>query len=628
MKTKKVVLTIAIIATIIALLGGYGLYWSNTNTKEKGILGLLNYFKQDGSNVLVDDWKYAATSSAAGSILNTLNVNSGGGYTYSVSESMVDMSAMPSTSSVNTKTDNSTIGLTTGGSKNIENFRENIKNGYFPISTDITYNGLFYDYYFDTGRTKESKEMFSPSYSTAISIDPISGKPEYYMTVGLNSNIKQSDFARKKLNLVVVMDISGSMSSNFNSYYYDRSRNVDLESNISDEDRAKSKMEIANESLNLLLDELKPADKVGIVLFDDTAYLAKPMNIVEETNMEAIKKHVLEIEPQGGTNFSAGYTAGTELFTEGMLENSEEYENRIIVITDAMPNMGNTSKEGLASMIQKNANRKIYTTFIGVGVDFNTQVIETLSDVEGANYYSVHSSQEFKKIMSEDFEYMVTPLAFNIKLDFAAEDNYYKIDEVYGTDTNKKTDGTIMQINTLFPSSSNSNGENKGGVVLLKLSENSYGAYTTDRISMPKIKLKVSYKDRSGEEHSNIQEVTLPKATEVDSKGEYYANTGIRKAVALTRYANLMKNWILYERSNEDKRFLISTSTGLEDCEYTKEQIYRMLGEHERTSVKLSVSKEYKEIFSKFKAYLEAEITAIGDDTMNQEAEILSLLIK
>ena len=42
------------------------------------------------------------------------------------------------------------IGLSTGGAKDINNFRENIKNGFFPISTDITYNGLFYDYYFDT----------------------------------------------------------------------------------------------------------------------------------------------------------------------------------------------------------------------------------------------------------------------------------------------------------------------------------------------------------------------------------------------------------------------------------------------------------------------------------------------
>ena len=101
------------------------------------------------------------------------------------------------------------IGFSTGGAKDINNFRENIKNGYFPIATDITYNGLFYDYYFDTGKKTESEYLFSPSYSCSISKDPISFKNEYYITVGLNSNIKQSDFHRKKLNLIVLLDISG-----------------------------------------------------------------------------------------------------------------------------------------------------------------------------------------------------------------------------------------------------------------------------------------------------------------------------------------------------------------------------------------------------------------------------------
>ena len=76
---------------------------------------------------------------------------------------------------------------------------------------------MFYGYYFVTGRKTESEHLFSPSYSCAISKDPISYRNEYYMTVGLNSNIKESDFQRKKLNLVVVLDVSGSMDESFSS---------------------------------------------------------------------------------------------------------------------------------------------------------------------------------------------------------------------------------------------------------------------------------------------------------------------------------------------------------------------------------------------------------------------------
>lgn len=499
----------------------------------------------------------------------------------------------------------SSIGFSTGGSKDINNFRENIKNGYFPISTDITYNGIFYDYAFDTGKKSESTELFSPTYSSAVSKDPISNNEEYYMTVGLNSNIKESDFARKKLNLVVVLDISGSMSSKFNSYYYDES----LEDKKDDEN--KSKMQIANESVNILIDQLKDDDRFGMVLFDDSSYLGKPISSVKETDMDAIKKHILEIQASGGTNFESGYTQATELFEEYINANSDEYENRIIVITDAMPNYGTTSETGLLSYVEQNADKGIYTSFIGVGVDFNTELIEKITDVKGANYYPVHNSEEFKERMGEQFEYMVTPLVFDLQLNLESED--YEIAAVYGSDTVNKENGNIMNVNTLFPSKTTNEGEVKGGVILLKLNKK-----TQD--SSGKLKLNVSYKDRNGQEYANSQVV------EFDNNEEYYDNTGIRKAIVLTRYVNVLKNWILYERSQDD-RFVISSSYGVIDCDLTSEEVYKVLGENERTSVKLTVSEQYRNIFDRIKEYMNLENTYIVDENLNQEIELLRNLI-
>ena len=68
-----------------------------------------------------------------------------------------------------------------------------------------------------------------------------------------------------------------------------------------------------------------------------------------------------------------------------------------------MPNSGDITSTGLMGMIKKNAEDKIYTSLIGVGVDFNTELTEKISDVRGANYYSVHSSSEFKKTLADEF---------------------------------------------------------------------------------------------------------------------------------------------------------------------------------------------------------------------------------
>lgn len=495
------------------------------------------------------------------------------------------------------------IGFSVGGAKDVDNFRKNIEEGYFPISTDITYNGLFYDYSFDTGVGQKTDQLFSPAYSTAISKDPVSEKEEYYMTVGLNSNIKESDFARKKLNLVVVLDISGSMSSVMEEYYYD---------NPFKKTEYKTKMEVANESVNILLDQLNDDDRFGMVLFDDEAYVGQEIYSIDSIDVKKLKEHILEIKDSGGTNFEAGYKMANKLFEEYKNIDSDEYENRIIVITDAMPNTGNTDKDSLLGMVKENSENGIYTTFIGVGVDFNTRLIEAISDNKGANYYSVHTADDFKTRMGEEFDFMVTPMVFDLKLDLSSEE--YEIEKVYGSDTANEETGNIMNVNTLFPSKTNEDGEVKGGVILLKLKKK------TDAPS-GEVKLSVSYTDRNGTSYENHQTV------EVAGGEERYDNTGIRKAIVLTRYVNTLKNWILYERTEED-RFLIIPIIGICDCDYTQEEIVVILGEWERKSVELTVSEEYKAIFSALKTYIKEQNNHMKDKTFDKEFEVLDMLIE
>ncbi len=577
---KKIILMVVAVVLILGSTIGAFCFWGEDDVGGKGLIG--------GSG---DFWIYKGP----------------------IEESEGFFSGFPTIGSFNTAgmaqssvaMDSANIGFSVGGAKDINNFRENIKNGYFPISTDITYNGLFYDYSFDTGMPAKSDELFSPAYSVAVSKDPVSGKLEYYMTVGLNSNIKESDFARKKLNLVVVLDISGSMSSSFNSYYYDNPLGAKGEN--------KDKMKVALEAVNVLLDQLNPEDRFGMILFDDGAYVGQEISLVGDTDIAKLKEHILEVQANGGTNFEAGYKEGTKLFSEYKNIDTNEYENRIIFLTDAMPNAGNTNKDSLLGMVKENADDGIYTTFIGIGVDFNTKLIEAITDNKGANYYAVHSAEEFETRMGEEFEYMVTPLVFDLELN--VDSNDFEIAKIYGSDTANEETGNIMKVNTLFPSKTNEDGEVKGGVVLLKLNKMSDA-------DIGKIKVTVSYKDRTGKEFSNNQDVVFENAAE-----ERYDNTGIRKAITLTRYANVMKNWILYERA-EEERFLIIPIRGICDCDYTPEEIRIMLGEHERMSVDLTVSEEYKAIFKGIKEYINEQNIILKDDTFDKEIEILDQLIE
>jgi Ca-activated chloride channel family protein len=494
------------------------------------------------------------------------------------------------------------IGLSAGGAKDISSFRENINQSYLPLPSDLTYEGLFYDYYFETGAALECNKLFCPSYSYALSKDPFSGERQYYLALGLNSGIK--DFQRKKLNLMVVLDYSGSMGSPFDQYYYDRFGNM-MEANPSGRESSKTKMQIADESVVALLDHLRPDDRFGMVIFSDDAFLLDPLTDMADKNPDRLKSSILGIRETYGTNMEAGMQAGTAQFDRLLPQGGSEYENRIIFLTDAMPNLGETGDLPLYRMLEENARKGIYTTFIGIGMDFNSELVEGITKIKGANYYSVHSAQEFRQRMDDEFDFMVTPLVFDLRLRLDAPG--YEIEKVYGSPEADLATGDLMRVNTLFPSQAEE-GAVRGGVILVKLAKLS---------DQGKIRLSASYENRDGKSDSDEAEVIME-----ESASDFYQNNGVRKAVLLSRYADLLKNWMIDERTAVEMGGRIVPSVTLAGGIVVPVE----LTEWERQSLPLTVSDPYPELFGRFRNYFQAEAQAIGDKTLSQEEAILSKL--
>ena len=491
------------------------------------------------------------------------------------------------------------IGFSVGGAKDVDNFRENIKNGFMPIPTDLTYEGLFYDYYFDTGIEEKAVNLFEPSYTSIEKKNPLSGEKELYLSVGLNSNLTEASFKRKKLNLVIVLDISGSMSSSFNQYHYDKTSSTEKSD-------YRTKMEIANESIVALTKHLNPDDRFAVVLYDDYGVVAKPLNLVGKTDMKAIRKHILDINPRGGTNMYAGMTMGTSLYDSLKDVDPTQYENRMIFLTDAMPNRSVTSEKTIWGILKANAANNIYTSYIGIGVDFNTELVEYITKTKGANYYAVHNSEDFKRRMDDEFDFMVTPLVFDLILKL--ESDSYEIEEVFGSPEADISTGQIMKVSTLFPSKTEG-GETKGGIILLKLKKIKQDG---------NLKLTCYYKDRDSTPFHNEKEIKSFDSVNIK-------NSGIRKAVVLTQYVSMLQEWIgsQYGEPNDSNK--------QDDWTLAKphnRRVPRRRGRWERQSKKLSVSNDSKLKFVIFKEYIRSEIAQVEDLSLEQEVDLLDVLIK
>ncbi len=510
------------------------------------------------------------------------------------------------------------LGFAVGGAKDSNNFRENLNQGFLPKYHAISYEGVFYDYYFDTGiGTGQCDDLFCPSYAKAVVPDLFSQQPNYYLTLGLNSGLTEASFSRKPLNLVMVVDISGSMGGGLDNYYYDGSTKKPIE----EAEARKTKMQVANETIVAMMQHLKPGDNFGVVLFDDRAYRAKALRLVEETDMKAIAGHIMEIREQGGTNWQAGYEEGLKLYAslEEGRKTVADYENRIIFLTDAMPNTGELRKGGLFDMVRNAAERGIFTSFIGIGVDFNPELVEYVTKTKGANYFSVHNAKEFSKTLADDFNFMVTPLVFDLELTVTS-DNYI-IDGVFGSPEADLATGKVMYIKTLFPSASEDT-KVKGGVVLVKLKKNSKAGNSSEPID-----LTVRYKDRSGKQFMTSDTVRFT------GKKYGYANAGIRKAILLADYVSLVKNWLLdqnktcndHVNSSPPHPVPLFARSGLINPDTRKERV--MIATWERRSCPLSVSEGYGKLFTLFRMHFAEESKILGDGQLQQELDILEQLI-
>jgi len=495
------------------------------------------------------------------------------------------------------------LGMATGGAKDVTNFRDSVAEGYLPRPEAVSEEGLFYDYYFDTGTGAASDGLFYPTYSAAVSEHPLTGERERHLTVGLNSTLTADDFERPPLDLVAVVDVSGSMSSPFDQYYYDEHG----DRRTVEEPDVETKMAAARASLAALTEQFDDDDRLGVVLFNDGAGVAKPLRAVGDTDMAAVRSHVREIEAGGGTNVAAGFETARELLASHA--GDADREQRVVFMSDAMPNVGTTDEDDLVDLVSDAAGEGVHTTFVGIGLDANSELIDALSGVRGANHYVVHSAAEFERRLSEEFEFVVTPLVFDLSVDVIADG--YEIDAVHGSPNADRATGEVMHVTTLFPSPTE-DGRSRGSVVLLTLRE------TGDD---PEIELEASWERRDGTVGRDTVSVALPD--EADS----FESTGIRKAVLLARYAGLLREWIEAVRSRpevEDR----GERDAVDDWQPGPGTTPGASGEWEQESVPLAVPDPYGERCRRFREHLLVETAAIGDEDLQREADLLETLIE
>lgn len=190
---------------------------------------------------------------------------------------------------------------------------------------------------------------------------------------------------RPRVNLSIVLDRSGSMSG--------------------------KKIEKAKEAAIEALRRLGPQDKCSVVIYDHNVNTIIPAQSAR--NIEWIESKINSIRTGGNTALFGGVSHGASEIRKNI---EGGYVHRIILLSDGIANVGPSSPEELGRLGAALLKEGISVTTIGVGTDYNEDLMASLSQNSDGNTYFVESSRDLPRIFAAELGDVLNVVAKKVKV--------------------------------------------------------------------------------------------------------------------------------------------------------------------------------------------------------------------
>ena len=212
------------------------------------------------------------------------------------------------------------------------------------------------------------------------------GKRLQLLRIGIQGRVI-SDTDRKDAILTFVIDVSGSMGM-------------------------ENRLELVKRALTLLVGQLRPEDKVGIVVYGTDARVVLPHTDI--VNREHILTAIRTLVPEGATNAEAGLRIGYKL----ALQNSKsDCINRVILCSDGVANVGQTGSDAILKEIRTYVKEGVTLTTVGFGMgNYNDILMEQLANKGNGSYAYVDTLKEAKRVFVENLTGTLQVIAKDAKI--------------------------------------------------------------------------------------------------------------------------------------------------------------------------------------------------------------------
>jgi len=290
------------------------------------------------------------------------------------------------------------------------------------------------------------------------------------------------------MGVVLLVDVSGSMGWRYGSHGLPAQITQDL--------------------LLSVIETFDIHDRVGIASFSRSAQLVLPF--VEGSEHARLNSAIQSLEAGGSTNMEAGLILTRTMFQQAEMDVEQK---RVLLITDAQPNVGATSPSSFMELAQDLAQEGIGLTVIGSGLGLNPDIFSAMVNLEGGNAFSITDAEQVPEFIDQNWPMLLCPLAYELSVEITPPARY-TVGQEYGFPGEE----TRLQVASVFLS-------RRRGALLVRLDGGLFEELTAE--------LGLSYRTVDGEQVNETLSLDLPPGASPDEEGRYFSHVSTQISTAL-----------------------------------------------------------------------------------------------
>ncbi|OQP57650.1 hypothetical protein A3860_08440 [Niastella vici] len=336
-------------------------------------------------------------------------------------------------------------------------------------------------------------------------------------------------------NLVFLIDVSGSMEE-------------------------ENKLPLVKSSLNLLAEQLRPEDRIAIVVYAGNAGLVLPST----NDKYKIREAINGLEAGGSTAGGAGIELAYKTAQQNFMKNGN---NRVVLCTDGDFNVGASSDDELENLIEQKRASGVYLTVLGFGTgNYQDAKMQKLADKGNGNHAYIDNINEAKKVLISEFGGTLFAIAKDVKLQIEFNPARVKGYRLIGYENrmlakedfnNDKKDAgdmgsnhTVTALYEIIPANAATD-EELGTVDPLRYQSQKNKKQSTS-FSNELMFVKIRYK-KPDEDNSNLMEISVKDNLQT-------ASNNMRFASAVAAFGMVLRNSAL--KGSSDYKLVRSLATG------------------------------------------------------------------